>query len=49
MQNKKFDSQVKNVPIFKDPRRRKAMWEEHVSGNTLVNTVKVLEYISQSM
>lgn len=35
MQNKKFDSQVKNVPIFKDPRRRKAMWEEHVSGNTL--------------
>ena len=35
MNNEKFDRQIKDVPVFSNPRRRKRMWEEHVLNKTL--------------
>lgn len=35
MENKKWNSQIDNVPVYPDPRRRKRMWEDHVLGKTI--------------
>ena len=32
MENKKWNSQINNVPVYPDPRRRKRMWEENGEG-----------------
>ena len=35
MENKKWNEQINDVPVYADPRRRKRMWEDYVLGHTI--------------